>query len=165
MTTSTPPIAGPVASGARDRRPSRATRRTGYVFGLLANLLLLWLINAWPGWEAVPFLTGGFRDVLWLVDLSLWAGVVTNAIYVLRDPRWLTSLGGAATAAIGLAAVVGLWQVFPFDLNGVDAWTVLFRVALALGMIGSGIGIVVNTVTLVRALVGRGDDERRRSVD
>jgi hypothetical protein len=132
-------------------RPARGARRTGYVFGLLVNLLLLWLVEVWPGWSAVPFLTGEFRDVVWLVDLSLWAGVAANVVYLVRDPRWLTALGGAVTTAIGFVAVLRLWQVFPFDLGGSDAWTVVFRVALALGVVGSAIGVVVNLVALVRA--------------
>jgi hypothetical protein len=124
------------------KRPSRGARRTGYVFGIGINLLLLWLIEVWPGWSAVPFLTGDFRDVVWLVDLSLWAGAVANLVYLVRDPRWLTKLGGAVTTAIGFVAALRLWQVFPFDLG--DVWTVVFQVLLVLGIVGSAIGVLVN---------------------
>jgi hypothetical protein len=146
------PAVGSVPAARPRGRPSRGARRTGYVFGLLFNLLFLWLVNVWPGWDAVPFLTGDFADVVWLVDLSLWAGVVSNAIYVVSDPRWLTALGGVVTTAIGLAAAVRLWQVFPFDLNGSDVWRVLVQVALVVGIVGSAIGIVVNLVTFARSL-------------
>jgi hypothetical protein len=112
--------------------------------------VFLWLLHVWPGWEVVPFLTSDVADVLWLVDLSLWVGVGVNLVLLVRDPRWLSALGGLITTGVGLAAAVRLWQVFPFDLS--DAWTVVFRIALAVGIAGSAIGILVNAATFVRAL-------------
>jgi hypothetical protein len=120
------------------------------VFAVLFNVAFLWLLHIWPGWDAVPFLTTDFSDVLWLIDLSLWVGVGTNLVYLVRDPRWLTALGGVASTAVGLVAAIRLWQVFPFDLS--DAWTVVFRIGLAVGIVGAAIGILVNAVTFVRAL-------------
>ena len=33
------------------RRPSAATRRTGYVFGVTFNAAVLYGIHSWPGWR------------------------------------------------------------------------------------------------------------------
>jgi hypothetical protein len=140
-------------------RPSPATRRFGYLVSALVNGALLWLLHVWPGWDVVPFLTEDFTDVLWLVDLSLWVGVGAGLLYFVADPRWLVALGGVATTAVGLAAAVRTWQVFPFDLS--DAWTVVFRVGLVLGIVGAAIGILVNAVTFVRALAVGDEDHRR----
>jgi hypothetical protein len=153
----TGPAAPSVARRRRRDRPGRAARRVGYVFAAAFNAVFLWLLHVWPGWDVVPFLTSDFADVLWLIDLSLWVGVGVNLVYLVRDPRWLTALGGLATTGVGLAAAVRLWQVFPFDVS--DGWTVVFRVALAVGIVGSAIGILVNSVTFVRALAV-GDEER-----
>jgi hypothetical protein len=146
--------AGPAASPAPRRaarsRPGPAARRVGYAFAAAFNAVFLWALHVWPEWEAVPFLTSDFSDVLWLVDLSLWVGIGTNLLYLVHDPRWLTALGGVASTAIGLAAAIRTWQVFPFDLS--DGWTVVFRIALVVGIAGSAIGIVVNAVQFVRAL-------------
>jgi hypothetical protein len=141
--------------GRRANRPPVGVRRVGYLVAVLINAALLWLLHVWPGWEGVPFLTADFADVLWLVGLSLWVGVGANLLYLVLDPLWLTALGGLATTAIGLAAALRLWEVFPFDLDG--AWTTVVRVALVIGIVGAAIGILVNVVTAIRA-AARGPD-------
>ena len=134
------------------KRPSAATRRAGYVAGAIANAVLLWLIHVWPGWDAVPFLTADFENVLGLVDLALVVTIALNLLYLIRDPRWLTAAGAVVTTAVGLAAAVRMLQVFPFDLGDSGFWPVVFRVLLWVAVVGSIIGIVANVVALVRAL-------------
>jgi hypothetical protein len=134
-----------------EKRPSVASRRTGYVAGAVINAVLLWLLHVWPGWDAVPFLTADFEQVLWLVDLSLVVTIALNLLYLIRDPRWLTAAGAVVTTAIGLAAAVRMLQVFPFDFGGSDFWPVVFRVLLWVAVVGSVIGIIANLVTVVRA--------------
>ena len=158
---STPRAAGPATSprtsGVPKSRPSASARRVGYVFAVLFDAAFLWLLYIAPGWEAVPFLTPEFADVLWLVGLPLWVGVGANLVYLVRDPRWLTALGGLASTVVGLLAAIQLWQIFPFDLS--DGWTAVFRIALVVGIVGSAIAILVNAVTFVRALAV-GDEQK-----
>ena len=133
------------------KRPSTASRRAGYVIAVAINAVLLWLIHAWPGWDAVPFLTADFDTVLWLVDVSILVTIALNLIYMVRDPRWLTAAGAVVTTAIGLAAAVRMLQVFPFDFGDSEFWPVVVRVGLWLAVVGAAIGIIVNLVALVRA--------------
>jgi len=97
------------------RRPSPAARRVGYGFGMLVGLVGLFLINIWPGWESLSFLTADTTKVLWLVNASLIAGVVADLVYARYDPPWLVALGGVVTTAIALAALIRIMQVFPVD--------------------------------------------------
>ena len=137
------------------KRQTQASRRAGYVVAAVLNGVLLWLIHVWPGWDAVPFLTSDFQTVLWLVDLSLVVTILLNLVYLVRDPRWLTAAGAVVTTAIGLAAVIRMVQVFPFDFGDSDVWPVVFRVLLWVALVGSIIGIVANLVTMVRAVAAR----------
>ena len=137
------------------KRQTVAGRRAGYVVAAVINGVLLGLIHVWPGWDAVPFLTADFEIVLWLVDLSLVVTIVLNLVYLVRDPRWLTAAGAVVTTAVGLAAVIRMMQVFPFDFGDSDVWPVLFRALLWVALVGSIIGIVANLVTMVRALAAR----------
>jgi hypothetical protein len=132
-------------------RPSTASRRAGYVIAAAINAALLWLIHVWPGWDAVPFLTGDFEGVLWLIDVSLVVTIALNLIYLVRDPRWLTAAGAILTTVIGLVAAVRMLQVFPFDFGDSEFWPVVVRVLLWVAVIGAGIGIIANLVALVRA--------------
>lgn len=132
------------------RRPSTASRRGGYVVAAVINAVLLWLIHVSPGWDAVPFLTGDFQRVLWLVDLSLVVTIALNGVYLFRDPRRLTAAGAVLTSAIGFAAAVRVLQLFPFDFGTSGFWPVVFRVLLWIAVVGSGIAIVANLVAVVR---------------
>lgn len=147
MTTTNEPTSPP----ARVRpRPGPGQRRFGYAVAIVVNAVMLYLVNRSPGWDAVPFLTDETPEVLDLVNASIVAGVVANVVYVVSDPEWLRALGDVVTTAIGLAAMVALWQVWPIDLAA--GWEVLARWLIGVGIVGSFIGIVVAMVRFVRAL-------------
>ena len=68
----------------------------------------------------------------------------------MTDPAWLRALGEVATTAVGLAALVAIWQVWPLDLT--LGWDVLARLTVGIGIAGSVIGIVAAMVRFVREL-------------
>ena len=140
----------------RPSRQSRSARRVGYVFAVLFNSAGLCLVNVWPGWGAVPFLTGDTRQVLGIVNAVVIASLAVNVVYLFTDPRWLVALGGLVTTVLGLIGLIRIWQVFPFDFgdSSID-WTLLFHIGLVVGITGSCIAIVVQLVQLIRALVRR----------
>jgi hypothetical protein len=141
-------------------RQGVASRRFGWAVAAGVNVLMLYLLNVSPGWEALPFLTGETPKVLVLVSLSMAAGVVVNSARVLYDPRWFVALGDIVSTSIGVAALVRIWQVFPFDFDGYSVdWALVARVVLVLALGGSLIGIVVQVVALLRAVAaGRPTD-------
>ena len=136
----------------RARRPSAGARRAGYGIAILFGAALLVILNGSPGWQAIPFLTSGTSQVLWLVNLSLAAGIAANLVYLAYDPPWLKSLGDLATTGIGLAAAIRIWQVFPFDLS--SGWSTAVRALLVIVIAGSCIALVVQVVALARWLAG-----------
>lgn len=144
-----PQLARPVRGGAH--RQSAAARRAGFLVGSVINAVLLFLVNVRPGWEAVPFLTADTTLVLGLVNatllVALLSGLLCSAAVDAPRVRALTDL---AQNAVGLAALVRIWQVFPFDFegDGLD-WALVVRWVLGLGMFGSVIGMVSALVRLV----------------
>ncbi|TCC32398.1 hypothetical protein [Kribbella sindirgiensis] len=141
----------------KGRRPSVATRRTGYVFATVFNAAVLYAIHSWPGWQQVPFLTSETKQVLSWVSASLIAGLGANVVYVLADPPWLKSLGDLVITGIGLVAIIRIWQVFPFDFGETSFdWALLVRILLGIGFFGSIAAMIVQSVVLVA------DGSRRR---
>ena len=123
----------------------------------MVNAILLYLINVWPGWAVLPFLTVDLLVVLPWINASILASMVVNAVYLVADPRWVRALGSIVTGVVGLVATVRMWQVFPFDFaGGAIDWAVPVRVALGLGIAGAVVGIVVAVVMFVRAVVAVG---------
>jgi hypothetical protein len=138
-------------SGAdRQKRPSAGARRVGYGLAVAINSALLLVLNGWPGWRAMPFLTSSTDQVIWLVNLSLAAGIAANIVYMANDASWLKALGDLATTAIALAAAARILQVFPFDLS--SGWSTAVRVLLVVAIVGSCIGVLVNVALLARSL-------------
>jgi hypothetical protein len=141
-----------MAVTAPSRRPTVAARRVGYVIAAAVNLGVLYLVNVWPGWSAVPFLTEDTTAILWLFNASLVLSAALNAAYAVYDPRWFKALGDLVTAGISLAVLARIWQVFPFDFgtSTVD-WVLVARIVLVVAIVGTAIAIVTQAVTLVRA--------------
>jgi hypothetical protein len=93
------------------------------------------------------------RLVLGLVNASMLVSIVANM--VVADPRWLKALGDIVTTAVGIAALVRMWQVFPFDFSGSSFdWALVVRVAMGVAIGGSAIALVVAFVSFVKS-VGR----------
>jgi hypothetical protein len=135
------------------RRPSTGARRVGYCVDIAFSAGFLFVLNARPGWQQMPFLTSDISQVLWLVNLSLAAGIAASAVFLAYDPPWLKSLGDLATTGIGLATVIRVWQVFPFDVS--SGWSIAVRVLLMVAIIGSCIALVVQVISLARWFTGR----------
>ena len=145
-------------------RSAVGARRLGYTIAVVVNAAMLYAVNAWPGWQAVPFLTADTVTVLPLVNASVVVSLVANAVYVVHDPAWARALGDLATSAVGLLALVRMWQVFPFDFGDATVdWELVTRWVLGIGIAGSAIAIVVALVSLVRALANTAPGPAPRS--
>lgn len=154
------PSTQPAPSSSTElRRPPLAARRTGYLVSVLVNVLMLFGVNVWPGWEAVPFLTADMTLVIGLVNASIIVGIVANVVYLVRDSRWVRAIGDIATNSVGLAAMVRLYQVSPFDFSGSTfEWIRVVQILLFVGIAGALIGIIVAIVSLVRSAMDAARD-------
>ncbi len=138
-------------------------RRAGYVVAAVVDAAMLYAVNRWPGWDDAglphrPDARGARpRERL---DARL-AGRAT-CTYVAHDgPRWRAT-GDLVVTAVGAAALLRIWRVFPFDFgdSSVD-WALVVRVLLAVGIVGSGIALVVAFARLVRGTPVSGPGRRR----
>lgn len=153
MTTATVPP--PVSTRQESRRRSPASRRLGYGIAIALNVVFIYLINEWPGWASVPFLTEDTSDVVPVINAGLVVSIVANAIYLIADPRWLRAIGDAVTATVSFIVTLVVLEVFPFDFSAYSFdWTLLVRVMLVVGLIGSTVAVIGNLVIFVREVGG-----------
>ena len=138
--------------GDRARRPSAGARRAGYGVATGFSAALLIILNGSPGWQVIPFLTSATDQVLWLVNLSLAAGMAASVVYLVHDSPGVKLPGDLVTTGIGLVTAIRIWQVFPFDLS--SGWSTAVRVLLVIGIAGSCVALVVQIVSLARRLTG-----------
>lgn len=131
-------------------RPTTA-RRVGHGLSIAINAVMLWAVHRLLDWGWPGFLTEDFGRVLPILSLSLVAGMLASGCFLVRDRGRVRALVDIVTGAIGIQVVLTLWRVFPFDFAGYGQdWSTIVRVLLVLGAVGTGIGIVVSIVRLVR---------------
>jgi hypothetical protein len=66
----------------------------------------------------------------------------------------LRALGDVFTASIGLAAMLQVWTVFPFDFGDTTVpWDLLTRMLIVIAIAGSAIAILVQAIVFVRELI------------
>jgi len=134
------------------RAPTPASVAGGNLGAAVVNGVIYYLLNVAPGWQAVPFLTADTPRVLPALNAAIIASIVVNVLTALvRAPR-LRALGDVVTIGFGFVALVRLWTVFPFDFGPDSAWTIVTRVLLVVGFVGSGFGLLVS---LARIATGR----------
>ncbi|PFG43744.1 hypothetical protein ATJ88_2451 [Isoptericola jiangsuensis] len=142
------------ASATTAARPGVGARRAGYVVAAGVQVLVLVVLHVWPGWQAAPFLTEATVEVLPAVNASIVAGLVAQLVYVVADPPRLRAFGDVVVTAVGLVAIVTVWDVFPFTFPGQTFdWELLVRILLVLAAVGSVLAILAG---LVRLVTGKG---------
>lgn len=146
-----------MATVVHGHRSSAVARRLGYLVALLCGVVMLYLVNVWPGWRVVPFLTEDFLKVLGLLNFSLGLGVALNVVYLVADPRRWKPAGDLLSTAVGGVVLIRFWQVFPFDFTAASVnWALLMRGLLVVAIVGCLVGLVVQFVTLMRGLISGG---------
>jgi len=132
------------------RRPPVAARRAGHGLAALVQLAIVYLVNGWPGWRSVTFLAPDAAQVVWLFNLAVAVGVAFNLAYLVHDPTWLTALGDAVTAGLGLAVFVRTWRVFPFRFADTTIdWALFVRFGLGLAIVGAAVGLFARCIALL----------------
>ena len=142
------------------RRTSVAARRFGYILASAINVALLFIINIWPGWRGLSFVTAEASQIVGLLNLSLFVGVVANLAFAVLDSPWLKAVGELTTTGVGLVVLVQVFRVFPFDFESYSInWALVVRLAIVAAIVGSVIGLLVQLGSLIRLALDDAPDE------
>jgi hypothetical protein len=134
-----------------DTPSKRVGRKIGYGIAIACNVALLVILNNVLDWGWFPWLTADLNRALPILNASLIASTVANAVYLFYEPPAFKAMAELCLLAISLAATVRLWRLFPFDFSAYDfAWGTLVRWLLGVALVGTCIGIVVQLVQLTR---------------
>ena len=145
MATSTP-----LTESSHSRQP-RIRRQAGYGALIALNVVGLYIAHRLLDWEWPRFLTVEFDDVLPIITVSFLVSIAVNVVYCFDDSPRIKSVGEILDALTGFVAAVWLWQVFPFDFSTYATdWSWLVRLVIAIAIVGTVVGMIVETVKLVR---------------
>jgi hypothetical protein len=128
-----------------------------YVATIVVNIIMLVVVNNLLRWDILPFLTGDFNLVLWLINLSLSATIAINLAFIFYSQDWFKSLGRAVLSAISLALGIRMLQVFPFDFSMYEStvWTGLVRGLIIFTIVVVSIALLAELVKFAVALAAR----------
>jgi hypothetical protein len=129
----------------------RKSRRGEAIASIIFNLIFLYLINKAPDWD-LPFLNERYDTVLWVLNLNIFLQLAAYALIVFIHLRWLWYLVRTVLDAAGLVTLLVLYFLYPFDFSGIGGWSWLdtvLPILFIIGMVASGIGIVVNLFKLI----------------
>jgi hypothetical protein len=155
-------------------KEARAGRITGYAFSIFFNTLFAVFFYYYSHyiafytkvngvWERYPLLTGDYERWLPIIMTALIAGIVGNIILIIYDRYFFRQIIHMVMDMFGLAAVISLLVIFPFDFSampGNDLTNILnpiVTVILILISVGIGIGILVRFIKMIVSLVKRAD--------
>ncbi len=129
----------------------RTSRRIGYGVAIAVNAAMLVFVNNVLDWGWFGWLTEDLNDVLPLINLSLAASIVSNAVYMVNDSPAVKGLIELVVNAISLIATIRLLQVFPFDFSDYSSiWETATRGILIAAIVGISIALLVQLAKLAQ---------------
>ena len=134
----------------------RHSNKPDYIANIVANAIILMIVNQILNWGILPFLIQDFKQVLLIQNISIAMTIVFYAVFLFYDPEWFTALLKMVLNAVGIAVLARYLSVFPFDFSGSSFnWAVLFRVFIIIGIAGCAIAIIVEAAKFIGALMHR----------
>jgi hypothetical protein len=122
-------------------------QKSEYIAAIIFNLIFLYVVNNLLNWH-IYFITNAFNEVLWIINLSIIASIIGNALLLLYSPERLRHGVKIIINIISFIAVYIVYKVFPFNFyNSFYNWG--FNILLILAMIGIAIATIVEIYLLV----------------
>lgn len=117
----------------------------------VVNGLLLYLVNVWPGWAAVPFLTDDAATVMSVFNISLGVGIIVNIVNAVTDLLSVSAVAEIISSSFAIVVLILTWNVFPFEFDhGVVDWELIVRVVIGFAVAGCLVSIIVQVLLLIR---------------
>jgi peptidoglycan/LPS O-acetylase OafA/YrhL len=122
-------------------------QKSEYISAIIVGLIFLYVVNNLLNWH-IYFITNSFNEVLWIINLSIIATIIGNALLLLYSPERLRHVVKIIINIISFIAVYIVYKVFPFNFyNSFYNWG--FNILLILAMIGIAIATIVEIYLLV----------------
>jgi hypothetical protein len=121
-------------------------RTTEYIVTIILNLIFLYIVNNLLNWH-IYFITPSFNEVIWIINLSIIATIIGNALMLFYRLESFRHLMKIIMNIVSFIAVYLVYEVFPFNFyNSFFNWGL--SIFLILIMIGLIIASVVEVIQL-----------------
>lgn len=127
-----------------------------YIGSIIANgamAVVAWQLPKWWPSLVLP----SYQAAVWVVLVALVIQMAGNALFLFYDEKWFRSLVEVFIHAAGLASIVTLYVLMPFDFSAISAGTVVemaFRVGLIVAAIVTTVMFFARAVQFVAWVLG-----------
>ena len=128
-------------------RNRKREQKSEYFVAIIFNLIFLYIVNNLLNWH-VYFITNAFNDVLWIINLSIIATIIGNALLLVYSPERFRHVIKIILNIFAFIAVYFVYEVFPFNFyDSFYNWGVNILLILAM------IGIIIATIVEIYLLI------------
>ena len=96
------------------RHWTKPGKKSDYVGEVISGLIGLFIVNMIPRWH-LPFITGDWMAVLWVMNLSLGAEIIGNAVLFAYDGDWFRELVKGGMDVLGLISLYVFYTIYPLN--------------------------------------------------
>jgi len=128
--------------------PQQRRKISEYIGAIVANGFLIFVLNNLYKW-GVPFLTEGYQDCIWAIDVSLGTMIIVNFVFIFFDRDRFKHLLQVLTSAASFMALYVIHAIFPFVFT-MPAWYLALKIFLIVAMVITSVSVIYN---IIRAII------------
>lgn len=91
-------------------------KKAEHIANIIFNLIFLWILSRVPYWD-IPFLGDDYMVVLLVMKINCWVQIAANIVLLVLFILPLRYLVKLIAEAAGLAALMVLYYLYPFDFS------------------------------------------------
>jgi|WetSurMetagenome_2_1015567.scaffolds.fasta_scaffold634127_1 hypothetical protein len=129
---------------------STGARWIGYVAAIIVMFIIIYLLRHAREW-GLTFLNEDFTKCLFYIELSIYATIVANVLFILYDNRWFKHLVHGITNIFGALSLIMIYVIFPFNIAD-ETWIRWIKIGLLIVFGLTVIGVIVELVKGIRHL-------------
>ncbi len=123
-------------------------KKSDYVGAVIGNLISLFLVNNIPNWH-LPFITSDWLTVLWIMNLSIGAQIIGNALLFVYDADWFRELVKGGMEVLGLISLYVFYTIYPLNFAAFSglAWVdLVIQIAMVISMVVVVISLIFRAI-------------------
>jgi hypothetical protein len=128
-------------------------RKIGYIVTIIVMIALIYILRHLREW-GLTFLTEDFSKCLFYIELSIYASIIAQALYIMYDNRWFKHLIQAITNIASAVALIMVYVIFPFDIED-GTWIKWIKIGI---LILFGLTVISIIVELFKGFRDLGKD-------
>jgi hypothetical protein len=134
-----------------DRSAPSPARKIGYVVVIIIMFIILYLVRNYEKWN-LNFLTADFQRCLVYIELSIYANIGANILFILYDNKWFKHLVQVVTGIASALSIIMIYVIFPITLAD-ETWLRWIKIGLLIIFGLSILGIIIDLVKGIKYLV------------